>query len=70
MIRRLPSIGDTVWVGRDMRTAESCKGRVVLAIHTTEGDEVVYVVKLERPAVHGTRTVTAHARDLTIFPDY
>jgi hypothetical protein len=69
VIGRPPRIGDVVWVGSDMRTAESRKGRVVLSITTPTG-EVAYVVKLERPALNGARTVRAHATELAIFPDY
>jgi hypothetical protein len=69
MIRRLPSIGDTVWVGSDMRTAESRKGRIVLSI-TAQSEEIVYLIRLERPSLNGTRTVKAHATTLTIFPSF
>jgi len=68
VIGRLPRVGDLVWVGDDMR-ADWRKGRVVLSVSTMT-DEVVYVVKLELPARNGSRTVKAHARELTIFPTF
>jgi hypothetical protein len=57
-----------VWVGSDMRV-DWRKGRVLLSVSTKAG-EVEYVVRLERPAPNGIRTVRAHAYDLTIFPTY
>jgi hypothetical protein len=58
-----------VWVGSDMRTTESRRGRVVLSV-TTQTGEVTYLVRLEVSALNGTCTVTAHARDLIVFPVY
>jgi hypothetical protein len=68
VIRRLPRVGDLVWVGADMR-GEWRKGRVVLTMTSTTAD-AVYLVELEVPAPDGMWRVKASAVDLTIFPVY
>jgi hypothetical protein len=67
--RRLPRIGDTVFVGTHLPAAEWRRGRVVLAVNTTT-EEMVYLVRLEVPQSNGARTVKARATEIMILPEF